>query len=409
MTLESPYHQWIKSLVAAGYGNLRVLERGLMHNSEHVDATCTVLTLTKDGTLEENRPANDVDFAPLSKHKSNRAFVIEGLSKDMVEKAGSAFDIEPEFFGSHLRATAWEYYDVALVNRFVSYWERDIGEGYFNRVILIDSPLPEYIEFAYDDSEGSQVLSEAWDPYQGGPLDFANLATRKAFLKKHPKVPNGYQESVKEMLISRLNSPALVLPEPDGTSTTAAILQRIVLSNWALTLRFLRRDFDSVNLGDLTNESITTPSSSRMSSSNRDKSDTKPNQPSNKTNQSSKPPKTPTTKDITNREYFSADGTHEHTDDFEDFDTEQPSTPKTSPKHVRSNSAASLVNISNTKEETPSPTASEILLNADIRDVAALSEFNLRAREEGKSSEERKRLLVEMQEERVMKREGVNK
>lgn len=123
---------------------------------------------------------------------------------------------------------------------------------------MVDSPLPKVIEFEYDDSEGSQVCSATWVPYKGGPLEFANLATRKSFLEMHSKASNGYQESVKESLISRLNLPKLVLPIPDGSSNTAAILQRIVLSNWALTLLFLRRDFDSVNLSDLTNDSVDT-------------------------------------------------------------------------------------------------------------------------------------------------------
>lgn len=190
--LMSPYHQWIKSLVDAGYGNLRVLEESLMRHPEHKDATCAIVTLTEGGALETHRAATDADFSLPSKSTSKRVFVIEGLSSDVVEKAGSAFDIEPEFFGSHLRATTWEYYDgranaiplpsmrkqskfwtleywecvqligsyrlgsarlrpdepifrrmfvrspcgqggqkctVALVNRFVSYWESDVGEG----------------------------------------------------------------------------------------------------------------------------------------------------------------------------------------------------------------------------------------------------------------------------------------
>lgn len=167
-----------------------------MQHPEHVDATCTVLTLTEDEALEANRAATDEDFASPSKCNFNRAFVIEGLSSDVVEKAGSTFDIEPEFFASHLRATTWEYYDgrsnamplpsirkqsnfwtleywecvqligtyrlgsarlrphepifrrmfirspcgygvkkftVALVNRFVSYWESEAVDGYSTR------------------------------------------------------------------------------------------------------------------------------------------------------------------------------------------------------------------------------------------------------------------------------------
>ncbi|KAJ4354581.1 uncharacterized protein N0V89_006318 [Didymosphaeria variabile] len=262
MSLKSPYHDWIKSLVDAGYGNLRVLEESLMQNSKHVDATCTVLTLTKDGALEARRAATDEDFILPSECKSNRAFVIEGLSRDMVEKVGSAFEIEPEFFGSHLRATTWNYYDgrsnaipLPSIRKQSNFWTLEYWEcvqltgRHHLGVILVDSPLPKLIRFAYDNFEDSQECP--WVPYQGGPLDFANLETRKDFLQRHPK-------SVKESLISRLNFPKRALPAPIGASTTAAILQQIVLSNWALTLRFLRRDFDSVNLSDLANDSVDT-------------------------------------------------------------------------------------------------------------------------------------------------------
>lgn len=125
-------------------------------------------------------------------------------------------------------------------------------------VVLIDSPLPKLIKFAYDGARDSDDCYATWIPYQGGPLDFANFATRRSFLPRHPTASSGYQESVEELLISRLKVPELVLPAPYEGSATAAILQRIVLSNWALTLRFLRRDFDSVNLNRLTNDSMDT-------------------------------------------------------------------------------------------------------------------------------------------------------
>lgn len=82
-----------------------------MQLTQHHSATCTVLTFSQDGVLEDAHTASQSDFDKDATGNGKRLFIIEGLSQDVVEKVGSALDIEPEFFASHMHATASEHYD----------------------------------------------------------------------------------------------------------------------------------------------------------------------------------------------------------------------------------------------------------------------------------------------------------
>jgi hypothetical protein len=111
MSSLGPYHQGIKNLIDAGYSNLKFLEERVMQKPDHKDATCTILRFSLDGSLESHCDASDSDFKRTLAGNSRRLFILEGVSQELVEKLGSALDIEPEFFANHLRSTTWEHHD----------------------------------------------------------------------------------------------------------------------------------------------------------------------------------------------------------------------------------------------------------------------------------------------------------
>ncbi|KAF2266769.1 hypothetical protein CC78DRAFT_614590 [Lojkania enalia] len=304
MNPSTSYHDWIKLLIHSGYGNLKILEKTLMQYPEYNDAACTLLKFSNEEDLEENpRGALDADFDASLIGKSRRVFVIEGLSRDLVGKAGSAFDIEPEFFAGHLRASNWEHYDgrcnammlpsirkqasfwtleyweciqmtgpyrlgrarlettqplfrrmfvrspcghgvqrctVALVNRFVSMWERRSEGGCYDAVVLVDTPLPKDLKFQYDDVNSREDHRAYWVPYGDGPLSFANLEARRRFLDNYPVDLEDRPGSVKDSLLWRLKSP---------THCSFPLVAHIIV---------LRRDFESVSLDNLTNDQVRT-------------------------------------------------------------------------------------------------------------------------------------------------------
>ncbi|RYP47384.1 hypothetical protein DL768_006552 [Monosporascus sp. mg162] len=321
MSSPGSYREWIKSLIDSGYPNLKFLDDKIMQNPERQDTTCTILSFSHDGDLQGACSASETDFNKATVGKSRRLFILEGLSKEFIEKLGSALDIEPEFFAAHLRATTWEhhddrsdavtlpsirkqtkswtvqylecirlnrkyrlgrtrlipckhefrrlfirsphrdqtaYYSVGLVNRFVSFWEKTSSEGNFDAVALVDIPLPANLTFEYDDVRPLEVATTTWLPYGGGFVDFANLDMRRAFARHCPKNSELRNGSVKDSLLWRLRHPELFGYSGDQISPVQLILQRIALSNWTLTIAFLRRDFNSIDLHDLTNEGIPT-------------------------------------------------------------------------------------------------------------------------------------------------------
>ncbi|KAJ4294384.1 hypothetical protein N0V90_008074 [Kalmusia sp. IMI 367209] len=152
-------------------------------------------------------------------------------------------------------------YSIGLVNRFVSFWEKTSSDGNFDgnvAVVLVDIPLPANLSFEYDDVQPPEVTTTTWSPYGGGFVDFANLEVRRAFAQHCPKNYEIRNSSVKDSLLWRLRYPELFRCSGDQTTPVQMILQRIALSNWTLTIAFLRRDFNSINLRDFTSERIPT-------------------------------------------------------------------------------------------------------------------------------------------------------
>jgi hypothetical protein len=55
MASTAPYHEWIKSLINAGYANLKFVDERVMQMPGHTDATCTVHSL---GPLRISSPSS---------------------------------------------------------------------------------------------------------------------------------------------------------------------------------------------------------------------------------------------------------------------------------------------------------------------------------------------------------------
>lgn len=120
----------------------------------------------------------------------------------------------------------------------------------------MDIPLPSKLSFEYDDFKNEKTDNISWSPYEGGFIDFAKLGTRRAFVQHYPNHTDLKPGSVKDSLLWRLKQPELFLSQSDAVCPVETILQRIALSNWSHTLSFLQRDFDSVDLGNLTDEAV---------------------------------------------------------------------------------------------------------------------------------------------------------
>jgi hypothetical protein len=132
-----------------------------------------------------------------------------------------------------------------------------------------------------------------------------------------------------------------------------------------------------------------------MKTTNTDKNDT-----------TSPPPR-----NTRNREYYSTDPTDDPDQEVEIFhmsSSSSPSPPTSAPskhKHITTsdNPEDDLVTVS--KESTPSPTASDIVLQCQDEDFSAACGFNREMQEQGVSARERKRRLVEFQKKMDAERE----
>ncbi|KAF2000660.1 hypothetical protein P154DRAFT_619907 [Amniculicola lignicola CBS 123094] len=318
MASSTSYHEWIKELIGSGYSNLKFLDERVMQKPDHGDATCTILRFSENGVLESSGLVSDADFDKSTVGKSKRLFILEGITQTYVEKLGSMLDIEPEFFAGHLRSVTWEHYDdrsdavmlpsvrkqtkfwtleyfecvrldgkfrlgrtrllpfmpifrrlfirnpymdqkekysVGLASRLISFWEQSSSNGNFDAVLLVDTPFKAKLNFEYDDVKSLQPMSTTWMPYGGGFIDFTNIDHRRAFVQHSPQYPESRNGSVKEALLWRLKHPD-IFRSAQGRPA-GIVLQRLVLSQWALTLAFLRRDFNSIHIRSLSGENVT--------------------------------------------------------------------------------------------------------------------------------------------------------
>ncbi|KAF2115201.1 hypothetical protein BDV96DRAFT_575065 [Lophiotrema nucula] len=315
----APYHKWIQSLIKAGNANLKYLEEKAMRDYNDNPATCTILKFTTTGSVASSTIATADDFQDAEVGQSRRLFLVEGFSQDSVENLGTALDIEPEFFASQLRATKWEHHDdrsdamhlpyvrkqarfwtleylecirlngryplgrtrllpwspairrlhirnpykdqkerysVGLLTRLMSLWVKDAENGNFDAVLLLDLPLKPQVEFEYDTVKPFETVSTSWSPYGGRFIDFAALGGRESLVERCPPDIGLGKSSLKEDLIWRLQNAASFVV--DGAPPVYVIPQLVALSNWTLTLAFLRRDFYSLNTRDLTSDHATT-------------------------------------------------------------------------------------------------------------------------------------------------------
>jgi hypothetical protein len=105
-------------------------------------------------------------------------------------------------------------------------------------------------------------------------------------------------------------------------------------------------------------------------------------------------------KNIHTREYFSTDPSHApHRDVETDSGPDEPSNSTTATEQKRittsNNPEDDVVTVS--KESTPSPTASDILLEFHLEDTMAATSLDRKWREEGVDAQERKRRLLGLQ------------
>jgi hypothetical protein len=86
---------------------------------------------------------------------------------------------------------------------------------------------------------------------------------------------------------------------------------------------------------------------------------------------------------------------------------ERTASPPTSPRNLLSRSTGSIVSLK--REETPSPTPSDMIMNTDLQDVEALTAYNRDILDRGMEAKERKeeleRMVEELREERWRARE----
>jgi len=132
------YAQQINHFSNNGFANLRYLNEFMREehpkyqqhhnyqpNHDHKSQK-TVIHFSPNFEVSSNQDSR----ASRSMHKKCRAlYIIEDLSRDIIEELGSAFDIEPQFFAEHLRAVEWEHHDhksnalmLPSVRHFARYW-----------------------------------------------------------------------------------------------------------------------------------------------------------------------------------------------------------------------------------------------------------------------------------------------
>jgi hypothetical protein len=112
------------------------------------------------------------------------------------------------------------------------------------------------------------------------------------------------------------------------------------------------------------------------------------------------PSKTPIAKNTATLEYFAGNISTDTSSTGGDIDW--PSSSSSSPKPASSSSPKNNSNADD--EQPPSPAPSNIVLAAHLDDTLALCEENRKMAERGVESGERKKVLLEMQEERVERR-----
>lgn len=87
-------------------------------------------------------------------------------------------------------------------------------------------------------------------------MDFAMLEKRRLLVGLFPPSDRLRAGSLKDDFIWKLRNASLFVPASDAIDQISIIIQKIVLSNWLLTVSFLWRDFSSMHLEYLTDEEI---------------------------------------------------------------------------------------------------------------------------------------------------------
>jgi hypothetical protein len=126
-------------------------------------------------------------------------------------------------------------------------------------IALVDPPLKNPLDFKW------QILRKErwffppercvhrWEPYGGGYVDFAPLREESAYPSwNHPHRAHGLRADLE----TRLERDCSVFPShTDPVDFISLLLQKIILSNWMLTISFLERDFSSLHFDVLAKDS----------------------------------------------------------------------------------------------------------------------------------------------------------
>jgi hypothetical protein len=120
----------------------------------------------------------------------------------------------------------------------------------------VDPPLKNPFAILHDNLQhGKRVAGvHSWRPYGGGYVDFARLGKESKYLSYNRlyRAP-GLRGDLETRL--RGDFSIFLSSHTDAVDSISSLLQKILLSNWMLTIAVLQRDFYSLQLGVLAKDS----------------------------------------------------------------------------------------------------------------------------------------------------------
>ncbi|KAH6661966.1 hypothetical protein B0J14DRAFT_707890 [Halenospora varia] len=250
-----------------------------------------VLVKTSNGHPNFNRIMKEFDP---QNTPSQTLFMLEDLSTEWIEYFGCLLSIDPHFFANHLRSSEYEHNNnktnapvlpparrhrnytvlsyfkpifletecelhkteltdfnilrrmtlrhvkgrkgdkdeitIALVTRMVCFWNKTWDNGSWVSVLLTDPALPKHLRIKNKVSEGPSE----YKTWSGGRMEEDTLIFARG--QECKRFPN------------RMH------PKANPWDRTNITLEKIALSDWMLTLAFLRRDYDALHMNQFVNE-----------------------------------------------------------------------------------------------------------------------------------------------------------
>ncbi|KAH8654608.1 hypothetical protein BGZ60DRAFT_418869 [Tricladium varicosporioides] len=140
---------------------------------------------------------------------------------------------------------------IALVTRMVCFWNKVWDNGSWVGVLLTDPALPKHLRIESKVSEEtSEYKTVKWRAYGGGYVDFRPW-TR---VQEIPEWNAPESQCMCHEVFYFWKDSFPIRDEIKPWDRTNIILQKIALSDWMLTLAFLRRDYDALHMNQFANE-----------------------------------------------------------------------------------------------------------------------------------------------------------